>query len=339
MSDHRTPSGRRLGWNRPLWNTAPLGPTYRPPRRLLAALPSSVDLRNGSMPPVFDQGNLGSCTANAVAGALYYDENAEQVAGAFMPSRLFSYYNSRVIEGDPTQDGGATIADAVKAVVQWGYAPESVWPYDISQFATKPPPAVYTAAAKDLITDYAAVNQSPDQLKAALAAGHPVIYGFDVFPSYENVGSDGMLSTDYSGGILGGHANVLVGYNDATQRYVTRNSWGTGWGAQGYAYQTYAFIHGQHASDFWVINTVPGGSPAPTPIPTPTPTPTPVAATIFTAAAPNGFVAGKRYRLNLTFTALANGAGGNYSLMGPVTAAPGDAEGTCSEYRPPRRRR
>ena len=64
-------------------------------------LPSSIDLRN-KCPPVYDQGQLGSCTANALVGAYQFDNLL------FFGSRLFLYYNERVLDHDVNEDAGST---------------------------------------------------------------------------------------------------------------------------------------------------------------------------------------------------------------------------------------
>jgi C1A family cysteine protease len=98
----------------------------------VATLPISVDLR-GKMPPVYDQGALGSCTGNALACAFEYDDK-----NIFQPSRLFIYYNERNIEGTVSSDSGALISDGIKSLETYGVCPETLGPYDISKFADKP---------------------------------------------------------------------------------------------------------------------------------------------------------------------------------------------------------
>jgi len=126
---------QRYGWIRDLPDHRDF--MYSVPVATLQALPSSVDLRS-HCPPVYDQGQLGSCTANAIAGALQFDEIKEHKNGPSTPSRLFIYYNERVIEGTVTSDSGAQLRDGVKTVAKRGICPAKVWPYDISKFAVKP---------------------------------------------------------------------------------------------------------------------------------------------------------------------------------------------------------
>ena len=87
---------------------------YQAPARMVAALPKSVDLRPGC-PEVYDQGQLGSCTANAIGAALQFDQIKQKQADVFAPSRLFIYYNERVIENTVDEDSGAMIRDGIKA--------------------------------------------------------------------------------------------------------------------------------------------------------------------------------------------------------------------------------
>jgi C1A family cysteine protease len=218
------------------------------------ALPSSVDLRP-KMPPVYDQGQLGSCTANAIGAALEFHELTQ-----VMPSRLFIYYNERFMEGDVDQDAGAQIRDGIKSVSLVGVCPESEWPYEPAQFATKPPEKCYTDALQAVAVKYARVQPTQFQIKAALAGGHPVVIGFTVYESFEGpeVASTGEMALPQPNeGKLGGHAVLVVGYDDAKGRWIVRNSWGTGWGDGGYFYMPYAYLTTPGlASDFWQIQAV-----------------------------------------------------------------------------------
>src|SRR5262245_18229091 len=126
---------------------------YAAPRAALAALPPSVNLRP-QCPPVYDQGQLGSCTANAIGAAIQFDQMKQKQRKPFVPSRLFVYYNERVIEGTVKQDAGAMIRDGVKAVNKLGAPPEPLWPYAIAKFATKPPAAAYTEGLKHQVVSY-----------------------------------------------------------------------------------------------------------------------------------------------------------------------------------------
>jgi C1A family cysteine protease len=223
------------------------------------ALPPLVDLRP-QMPPVFDQGDLGSCTANsslALAWYLAIKEGHPSVE----PSRLFQYYNTRALEGTTRYDSGASIRDSIKSLAKWGFASETAWPYNIAKFKVKPPAAAYNEAKKEIVKQYHSVPQDAGQIKAALALGLPVDFGFTVYKSFE---SDGVAKTgivpmpEPHEQILGGHAVLIVGYDDEKQMFIVRNSWGVEWGDKGYFYMPYAYVLNRRlASDFWVVNAVP----------------------------------------------------------------------------------
>ena len=232
---------------------------YSAPMATLQALPPSVDLRP-HCPPVYDQGHLGSCTANAIAAALQFDEIKQKKNGHSIPSRLFIYYNERVIEGTVKSDSGAQLRDGVKAVVKQGICTESVWPYNISKFAVKPPTLVYKDAAQDKATHYLRLTQLANQLKGCLASGYPFVFGFTVYESFEgpDVAKTGKAPMpNPSEAVLGGHAVCAVGYDDAQQRFIVRNSWGPGWGMKGYFTMPYTYLLDPLlASDFWTIRMV-----------------------------------------------------------------------------------
>ena len=248
---------QRYGWVRDLPDHRDF--IYSAPPATLQTLPPSADLRP-HCPPVYDQGQLGSCTANAIAGALQFDEIKENKNGQSTPSRLFIYYNERVIEGTVKSDNGAQLRDGVKAVVRQGICRESVWPYNISRFAVKPPALAYKGAAKDKATHYLRLTQVANQLKGCLASGYPFVFGFTVYQSFEgpDVAKTGIVPMPRpSEAVLGGHAVCAVGYDDAQQRFIVRNSWGPGWGMKGYCTMPYTYLLDPNlASDFWTLRTV-----------------------------------------------------------------------------------
>jgi C1A family cysteine protease len=229
------------------------------PLRALKALPPSVDLRS-VCPPVVDQGQLGSCTANAIAGALEFNQMKENLADVFAPSRLFIYYNERVMEHTVDEDSGAMIRDGIKSVAKQGAPHETLWPYDISTFKTKPSAAAYKDAAKHRAILYQRLTPTLDQLKGCLASGFPFVFGFSVYESFESqaVAKNGKVPMPKpQEQLLGGHAVLAVGYNDASKRFIVRNSWGTGWGLAGYFTIPYAYLTDANlADDFWTIKQV-----------------------------------------------------------------------------------
>jgi len=252
----------RYGWIRDL-------PDHRDrhwpaPALASAKLPSSVDLRP-QCPPVYDQGELGSCTANAIAGAVQFDEIRSGIAPTWTPSRLFIYYNERVVEGTVGTDSGAQLRDGIKVIASVGVCPESEWPYDIARFAEKPPEQAFAEAVHDRVGAYQSVTQSLVQLKTCVATGFPFVFGFTVFSSFEDgdVATTGVIPLPQpSESVVGGHAVACVGYDDARQAFIVRNSWGDGWGEAGYGFMPYAYaLDSGLAADFWSIQAAPGGPP------------------------------------------------------------------------------
>ncbi len=249
---------QRYGWVRDLPDQRDL--LYAAPLQFLMALPPRLDLRT-ACPPVYDQGQLGSCTANAVAGALHFDELKENRQNPFIPSRLFIYYNERVLEGTVNSDNGAQLRDGVKTVAKQGVCPETTWPYQIAQFDAKPPAQAYQQAAREKAKNYFRIPQLANQFKGCLASGYPFVFGFTVYESFESpaVAQTGVVPMPGANeAVLGGHAVCAVGYDDAQQRFVIRNSWGTGWGMGGYCTMPYTYLLDPHlAADFWTLRSIP----------------------------------------------------------------------------------
>lgn len=207
--------------------------------------PKSVDLR-AKMPPVWDQGQLGSCTAFALTGAVSF-------LHGFVGSQLWLYFKERFMEGTVRMDAGAEIRDGIKILAQQGLPPEDSWPYDISKFTKRPPATVDKLALQDLISEYQRL-QTIDDYMDCLASGSPFAVGITL---YENFESEEMAQTGVGGmpegACVGGHAICVVGYNEDGS-WLIRNSWGPNWGMNGYFTLPHEYLASTDlASDAWVI--------------------------------------------------------------------------------------
>lgn len=232
---------------------------YAAPTPIMQSIPAAADLTK-LCPPVYDQGQLGSCTANAIAAAFQFDEMKQKAPDASVPSRLFIYYGERAMEGTVNEDSGAQIRDGIKVVASQGVCPESEWPYDVTKFKQKPPQKCFTDAKKFQAVTYQRLIQDQNTMKGCLAEGFPFVFGITVYQSMMSgtVAKNGVVpmpSTQEK--VLGGHAILAVGFDDKTQRFKFRNSWGTTWGDKGYGYLPYAYLTDQNlASDFWTIRAI-----------------------------------------------------------------------------------
>jgi C1A family cysteine protease len=215
-----------------------------------------------------DQGQLGSCTANAIAYAYAFDEIKQNNTQIFLPSRLFIYYNERLIEGTVDQDAGAEIRDGLKSINKYGICDEHHWIYDPLNFKTKPSSQVYEEASSNKKITFAKIDLSGDKtgtditnhLKRSLQSGFPFVFGFTVYSSFESeeVAKTGIMPMpNFSEKNLGGHAVCAVGYDDSKKSFIVKNSWGSKWGLDSYFYMPYDYFADPELIDeFWVIQVV-----------------------------------------------------------------------------------
>jgi hypothetical protein len=227
----------------------------------LANLPSAVDLRPW-MTPVEDQGALGSCTANALVGAVEY-LSAREDGTRIDLSRLFVYFHQRLWDGWVREDIGASVSDGVRVLATVGVPTERSWPYQRSLFAVQPPEPLYGEAARYRIADWWSVPVEVDAMRACLAGGFPIVFGTRVTESFMRAPPSGLIAmpgaNDRDDARHGRHALLIVGYDDRSRLFVVRNSWGQDWGDLGYCYLPYAYgAHREWSRNAWALRRAQG---------------------------------------------------------------------------------
>lgn len=257
LPDFRDYSAEMPGIEKVLAKSAPL-------RSVKKKTPSSVDLRKWCS-PVEDQGDLGSCTANAGAGLLEYFER--RAFGRHLDaSRLFLYKVTRNLL-NWTGDRGAYLRSTMKGMVLFGIPPEKYWPYDVSAFDEEPSSFCYAFADNYKTIQYYRLDpagttpgRALSNVRESLAGGIPCMFGFSVYSCMPGQGEGGDIPfPDPADTLEGGHAVVAVGYDDSHRvgkdrgALLIRNSWGTGWGEKGYGWLPYAYVEQELADDFWTL--------------------------------------------------------------------------------------
>ncbi len=232
---------------------------------------ASVDLRQWCS-PIEDQGSLGSCTAQAGAGVVEYFE--KRAFGKYIDaSRLFLYKATRNLM-HATGDSGAFLRSTMGALTLFGVPPEEYWQYSIPDFDNEPPAFCYAFAQNYQAITYYRLDPygTPkdallNRIKTDLGAGLPPMFGFTVYSSVSQADKTGAIPYPTAGEkIVGGHAVVAVGYDDArtiknTNRgavetkgaLLIRNSWGTAWGEAGYGWLPYEYVLKGLAVDWWSL--------------------------------------------------------------------------------------
>lgn len=213
---------------------------------------ATVDLRE-QCPKIEYQGALSSCTAQALAGNLEFLDKLPDKKYTDI-SRLFIYYNERVLIDTVYSDSGARLRDGIKTLKNDGVCEEKLWPYNIRKFDTKPPQPCYKAAKEHRITSYYRIKTLRDML-VCLGDGFPFVFGFTVYESFESakVAKTGVMYMPKKGErAVGGHAVMAVGYDQKKKRLLVRNSWGTQWGVKGYFTMPFEYAE-TLAADFWTI--------------------------------------------------------------------------------------
>lgn len=217
-------------------------------------LPDTADL-TPQTPGIYDQSSIGSCAPHGYT-VVYRFVDQKQGGSNVLPSRLFWYYEARRMRGWQNTDSGCYIRDVAKVGADLGAAPEDKWPYDVSRFCDQPPKELYPIALERQVLGYFRVEQSVDAYRECLADGFPFIIGATLYENFLETGKDGIVSMP-SGKMIGGHAFAVMGYRDATRRFICQNSWGKDWGAGGFFTMPYDYLTDEDlAADSWTIRSV-----------------------------------------------------------------------------------
>jgi C1A family cysteine protease len=223
-----------------------------------SVLPNRVDERR-LFSPVENQDVLGSCTGHAFVGAMEYLEN-QQREDFVRLSRLFVYFNERLLEGTTRSDAGAQIRDGVRVLAKYGVCDEKLWPYDEKRFRHRPTDDAYENGLLHKATAFSKIDQTEHVLCAALAARHPVVFGIVVYESFESdeVAKTGLVPMpSVKEKCLGGHAVCMAGYDRGSRHFLVRNSWGADWGIGGYFWLPFDFVLDPRLSDsFWAVTRI-----------------------------------------------------------------------------------
>ena len=222
-------------------------------------VPSIIDLRE-NCPPIVDQGNLGSSTANSILFLYRYREMLKKELCTFMPSTLFLYYNSRIKDECIDQDNGSSIRDGLKCLNKLGVCSEKMWEYDISKFTDKPSDECYVFASLHKSIKYFKLNQDLALFKTCLINGFPFIFGLTLYESFDSdkTKTTGLIDLpNINEKVIGAHTMAVIGYDDKKKHFIIRNSWGNKWGDKGYCYLPYDYIMDKDlATDFWILDTL-----------------------------------------------------------------------------------
>jgi C1A family cysteine protease len=227
-----------------------------PERKAAVAYPATFSFAH-LLPAHYNQGRLGSCVAHACGAALQMTEIEFGAANSDLtkPSFLQMYWWQRFIDGNLTIDSGSYLRTGMKQLAKYGACRSATWPYVVKKYKVEPSAEANAEAAKHRITEYARVNRSIESFKEQLFANNPIVFGFTVYESIYDIKKDGMLKMPGKGEeAQGGHAVMMVGWDDRAQVMRIRNSWGSAWGYGGDFFMPYAYLLDENLShDFWTL--------------------------------------------------------------------------------------
>ena len=251
---------------------------YAAPQQILKeGLPSFVDLRQDhkdsdgacghdedyqSNIPKYINNQLVTNSCVGQSTSMDYESTllVQDSTNVFTPSKLFIYYNARKAIGQEGIDEGCVIRDAFKSINRDGVVSEADWPFDPNKVTVEPPSELYEKAKDHQVIEYKRIPRSLDQMKGCLAEGYPFVFGFSVYESFYDPETVelGKAHLPVKGDrLLGGHAVICVGYNDADKTFICINSWGKDWGDNGCFTIPYDYLLNENLSDdFWSVRKV-----------------------------------------------------------------------------------
>ena len=240
----------KFGWLRDL--TDQRDKIYSAPRMI--ECPASVSLLEYCA-PVENQTTTSSCVAHGIVGNLEMLEKKSNT-NFYDISRLFVYYNTRMVRGIEDTDGGGFIRDGIKSLVRFGYCSEKIWKFDEEKINTKPDGKSYKEAKRHLIKEYKRILNILNimDIIKCLASGYPVIFGITLYESFESkiVAKTGKIPIPkIDERVIGGHCMLIIGYDWKTKLFTVRNSWGNGWGDKGNCYIPFKYM--EQADDMWTV--------------------------------------------------------------------------------------
>lgn len=213
----------------------------------IKTIKKKVDLRN-KFPPVYEQGKIGSCSANALCSIFDYDTTE------FQGSRLFLYYNERERINEVNEDNGAFLKDGINSLEINGICEERLWEYKIENLFKKPLAEIYEKAKENYLIEAYNIENNIDIIREWIDKNEPIAIAISIFTNFmsnmtKKTGKLGMPNTNDK--FMGGHAVVICGYDDEKEELIMRNSWGTYWGDNGYFYMPYEYL--KLCGDLWII--------------------------------------------------------------------------------------
>jgi len=224
------------------------------PRKKRGVSTTNIDLRkSGLFPPIYNQGRTQSCIGASLAAVLEYGRRREKKRPDFDPSRLFIYYNTRVIEKDVEKDEGGELRNGMKSLTDYGSASEALWPFDENKVLEKPIPSAYEEGMKSMIKKYMRIPTDQKKILNVLSHDMPIAFGLSCFENFDTAktAEDGIIPMP-TGSHKGDHAMVCVGFNGT--HFIVRNSWGDSWGDNGYAYIPIDYMLNDNlGGDYWCI--------------------------------------------------------------------------------------